>query len=81
MQGKKKTPRFYAAMAEAKGLISVMQLMGKNATHVPGRKALNMCPDFLDQIDKPDYIIGVTGTNGKTTVVQYDRRYPSGQWL
>ncbi len=65
---KKKTPRFYAAMAEAKTLISVMQLMGKNATHVPGRKALNMCPDFLDQIDKPDYIFGITGTNGKTTV-------------
>ena len=63
-----KTLRCYAAMAGAKAMIAVMRLAGKNATHVPGRKAINFCPDFLDQIDKPEYIIGVTGTNGKTTV-------------
>ena len=68
MNSKKKTPRFYAAMAEAKTLIGVMQRLGRNATHVPGRKALNMCPDFLDQIDKPEFMFGITGTNGKTTV-------------
>ena len=31
MNSKKKTPRFYAAMAEAKALIGVMQRLGRNA--------------------------------------------------
>ena len=65
---KKKTMRFYLTLAGIKVLIKVLQLCGKNATHVPGRKAINICPDFLDQIDKPEFIIGITGTNGKTTV-------------
>lgn len=65
---KKKTMRFYATLASIKVLIKVLQLCGRNATHVPGRKAINICPDFLDQIDKPEFIIGITGTNGKTTV-------------
>ena len=64
---KKKTLRFYAVLLVIKAMIRVMQMMGRNATHVPGRKAINWCPDFLDQIDKPEYIIGITGTNGKTT--------------
>lgn len=65
---KKKTLRFYVTLAGIKLLIKILQLCGKNATHVPGRKAINICPDFLDQIDKPEFIIGITGTNGKTTV-------------
>lgn len=65
---KKKTMRFYLTLAGIKVLIKVLQLCGRNATHVPGRKAINICPDFLDQIDKPEFIIGITGTNGKTTV-------------
>ena len=65
---KKKTMSFYLTLAGIKVLIKVLQLCGKNATHVPGRKAINICPDFLDQIDKPEFIIGITGTNGKTTV-------------
>lgn len=68
MSDKKKTPRFYMAMAGAKAMIGVLTAAGRNASHVPGRKAINFCPDFLEQIDKPGHIIGVTGTNGKTTV-------------
>lgn len=67
-KSKKKTIRFYVTLAGIKVLIKILQLCGKNATHVPGRKAINICPDFLDQIDKPEFIIGITGTNGKTTV-------------
>ena len=48
---KKKTMRFYLTLAGIKVLIKVLQLCGKNATHVPGRIAINICPDFLDQID------------------------------
>ena len=53
---KKKTMRFYLTLAGIKVLIKVLQLCGRNATHVPGRKAINICPDFLDQIDKPEFI-------------------------
>jgi UDP-N-acetylmuramyl tripeptide synthase len=67
-KSKKKTLRFYLTLAGSKVLIRILHLLGKNATHVPGRKAINICPDFLDQIDKPEYIIAITGTNGKTTV-------------
>ena len=64
----KKTIRFYATMALAKCMIVGMRLLGKNATNLPGEVALILCPTFLGQLDKPETIIGVTGTNGKTTV-------------
>lgn len=64
----KKTARFYATLFGTKVMIRGLKLVGKNATHVPGNKAVKMCPDFLKQIDKPEVVIGITGTNGKTTV-------------
>ena len=39
---KKKTMRFYLTLAGIKVLIKVLQLCGRNATHVPGRKAINI---------------------------------------
>ena len=36
--------------------------------YFPGKFALTICPDFMGRIEKPKTIIGVTGTNGKTTV-------------
>jgi UDP-N-acetylmuramoylalanine-D-glutamate ligase len=41
---------------------------GRNATLFPGILATRLCPDFLSHIGKPERIIAVTGTNGKTTV-------------
>jgi UDP-N-acetylmuramyl tripeptide synthase len=41
--------------------------VGRNATQLPGRIAITLCPDFLTRIGKPRHIIAVTGTNGKTT--------------
>lgn len=64
----KKTIRFYLTMAMAKCMIALMRLLGKSATNLPGEAALILCPTFLGQLDKPKTIIGVTGTNGKTTV-------------
>ncbi|MDD4323789.1 MAG: MurT ligase domain-containing protein [Eubacteriales bacterium] len=45
-----------------------MKLIGLNATHFPGQLAKRLCPDFLSRLEKPDTIIGITGTNGKTTI-------------
>lgn len=39
-----------------------------NASYFPGKLAIKLCPDFLGRIEKPETIISVTGTNGKTTV-------------
>ena len=68
MKENKKTLRFYFTLWSMKFLTRSLKLIGKNATHLPGNIALKMCPDFLAQIEKPKTIIGVTGTNGKTTV-------------
>jgi len=46
-----------------------MRLLNRNATYFPGVVALKICPDFLLQVRKPDTIVSITGTNGKTTTV------------
>jgi UDP-N-acetylmuramyl tripeptide synthase len=60
--------RFLLALWVAKFAIMGLQLLRRNATHYPGVVALKICPDFLKMLQKPQTIIGVTGTNGKTTV-------------
>lgn len=60
--------RFLVALWASKLSIPVMKLTGHNATNYPGQIAINICPDFLKYIGKPEHIISVTGTNGKTTV-------------
>ena len=64
----KKTLKFRMTLLSMKALIRCMLIAGRNASNVPGDLAVNMCPDFLGQIDKPKVVIGVTGTNGKTNV-------------
>ncbi|MFI3324698.1 MAG: MurT ligase domain-containing protein [Clostridia bacterium] len=64
----KKNLRFYLALYFSKSTARFMKLLGKKATSMPGSWALIICPDFLDRIDKPEKIYGITGTNGKTTV-------------
>lgn len=64
----KRNLRFYATMAVVKVMIRGMKLVGKKATNLPGIVAIALCPDILGRIDKPEHIIAVTGTNGKTTV-------------
>lgn len=64
----KRTCRFYTAMFLAKCANKTLKLLRRNASYFPGNLALKICPNFLEQIDKPEIIIGVTGTNGKTTV-------------
>ena len=64
----KKTLNFYVAMFLAKAANKTIKLIGRNASYFPGNLALKICPDFIGQVEKPKTIIGVTGTNGKTTV-------------
>lgn len=60
--------KFYFALIVAKFIFFALKLLKRNASYLPGNIALKICPDFLDKIEKPKKIIGVTGTNGKTTV-------------
>ena len=64
----KKNFKFYITLWITK-LVSIgLKILGRNATYYPGKLALKLCPDFMGMLDKPKTIIGVTGTNGKTTV-------------
>lgn len=44
-------------------------LIGKGSS-LPGQIALKLCPDILSRINLPDYIVAVTGSNGKTSTVE-----------
>lgn len=65
---KKKTFKFYITLWIAKMASLALKVLRRNATYFPGKIALKLCPDFIGMIEKPKTIIGVTGTNGKTTV-------------
>ena len=64
----KKNIKYYIAFYLAKISIIVLKILKRDATQFPGKLAVTICPNFLEQIDKPKTIIAVTGTNGKTTV-------------
>ena len=64
----KKTIKFYIALWIAKFVSFALKILRRNATSLPGKLAIRICPDFLGMLEKPKTIIGVTGTNGKTTV-------------
>ena len=64
----KKNLKFYIVLYLAKLARIALKVIGRDATYFPGKLAVTLCPDFLGRIDKPKTIIGVTGTNGKTTV-------------
>ncbi len=60
--------KFYFAFYLAKLSIISLKIIGRDASQFPGKLAITLCPNFLEQIGKPKTIIAVTGTNGKTTV-------------
>ncbi len=59
---------FYFALWSAKAAQLALRIIRKGGTTAPGKVALAICPDFLSRIGRPETLIGVTGTNGKTTV-------------
>ena len=64
--------RFLLALYISKVLQMIIKLIYKNkGTHLPGTYAIKICPDFLSRIGRPDIVIAVTGTNGKTSVCHF----------
>ena len=47
----------------------VGKLIGKGSS-MPGQVALKLCPDILKRVELPQYIIAITGSNGKTSTVE-----------
>ena len=60
--------RFYIAMLAAKVSMTLLKLLGRNASFLPGKIALKLDKDFIGGLTPPKTVICVTGTNGKTTV-------------
>lgn len=60
--------RFYFTLILTKLICIGMKLLHRQASYLPGKIALKLCPDFLRRIGRPETVIAVTGTNGKTTV-------------
>jgi len=50
-------------------LTKIGKLIGKGSS-LPGKIALKICPDILSRIDFCEYVIAVTGSNGKTSTVE-----------
>ena len=48
---------------------AVGKLVGKGSS-MPGKFALKICPDILRQVELPQHVIAVTGSNGKTSTVE-----------
>ena len=63
----KRNFRFYIAMFGAKASTVLLKALGRKASFFPGEVALKICPDFAARVEKPETVICVTGTNGKTT--------------
>ena len=60
--------RFLFALWMAKLSIPALKITHHNGTDFPGSLALKLCPDFLHYIGRPETVVAITGTNGKTTV-------------
>lgn len=63
-----KGAKFYIGHWVGRLAYALQRALGMNATYFPGDLAIKICPDYLDKIGKPDTVVAVTGTNGKTTV-------------
>ena len=59
--------RFHTALIAGKAMATGLRLVRRNGGQLPGAVAERIDPDFLAHIGKPERIVMVTGTNGKTT--------------
>ncbi|MBD5162575.1 MAG: DUF1727 domain-containing protein [Oscillibacter sp.] len=54
-------------------ICKILRLIGKavgKGSSLPGKYALKICPDVLRRVKLPEYVIAVTGSNGKTSTVE-----------
>lgn len=61
--------RVFFTVLVCKALKLIGGLIGKGSS-LPGQIALKLCPDILNRVKLPKYIIAVTGSNGKTSTVE-----------
>ncbi len=59
--------RVSLAVLACKSARTAIRLLGRGGTDFPGRLAMKICPDLLEQLAKTVTTVIVTGTNGKTT--------------
>ena len=64
-----KTMKRFFTILICKLLRFVGKLIGKGSS-MPGQIALKICPDILKRVTLPQYIIAITGSNGKTSTVE-----------
>lgn len=62
--------RFYAAAPLAKTAGKIQRLLGKRNSEFSGHLAAQVCPDFLSHLEKPEILVYITGTNGKSEVLR-----------
>ncbi len=60
--------KFIISLLAGKAIRFFLRILGRRGTHLPGKIAVKICPDFLKFAGKPENIICITGTNGKTSV-------------
>lgn len=58
---------FIIALWASKMTKVLLKILKKRVPYVAGEVALKICPNFNYYLNKPDKIISVTGTNGKST--------------
>ncbi len=64
----KRTPYFYLVLFVSKLVRFLLLKLGRNATNFPGELAIWLCRSFIGRMPKPEKVVCITGTNGKTTV-------------
>ena len=59
--------RFYLSLWASKFVYFLLKLKKDEKNDLPGLVANKICPNFLEKVKKPNLVICITGTNGKTT--------------
>lgn len=60
--------RFYLGLWAGKFYLFISKIFGQSRDDKAGLLAYRFDPNFLEHLNKPKLVVGVTGTNGKSTV-------------
>ena len=60
--------KFFVALWAAKLYLFISKVLGKSRDDRAGLLAYRFDKNFLKHLNKPEVVVGVTGTNGKSTV-------------
>lgn len=60
--------RFYMAIFMGKLASLALKIMHRKIPYYPGYIAMKICPSFLSMVKRPEKVIAITGTNGKSTI-------------